>query len=224
MGGTLISYDGDVSTKTANPTTVKCMLNSVISTDDGRFMTGDLKGFYLGTDLDKFEYARIPIHLIPHHIIKLYYLKDKIINGHVYAEARKGVYGLPQAGRLANECLTKYLAHLGYIPGAHTHGFWKDTKSDLMFTLVIDDFGVRYTNKADAARLMHDLKQQYKVSEDWEGNRYIGLTIKWDYDLCTVEISMPGYVERALHRFSHPKPTRPQDSPHPWNAPHYGAK
>jgi hypothetical protein len=35
---------------------------------------------------------------------------------------------------------------------------------------------------------------------------------------------MPGYVERALRRFSHPKPTRPQDSLHPWNAPHYGAK
>jgi hypothetical protein len=49
MGGDLISYDGDVSTKTANLTTVKCMLNSVISTDDGRFMTGDLKDFYLGT-------------------------------------------------------------------------------------------------------------------------------------------------------------------------------
>jgi hypothetical protein len=76
----------------------------------------------------------------------------------------------------------------------YTHGLWKDTKSDLMFTLVVDDFGVQYTNKADAARLMqmHDLKQQCKVSEDWAGTRYIRLTIKWDYDLRTVGISMPG--------------------------------
>jgi hypothetical protein len=35
-----------------------------------------------------------------------------------------------------------------------------------------NDFGVRYTNKADAARLMHNLKQQYKVSENLAGTRY----------------------------------------------------
>jgi hypothetical protein len=53
-------------------------------------MTGDSKDFYLGTDLEDYEYARIPVHLIPDHIIDLYDLKDKIVNGHVYAEARKG--------------------------------------------------------------------------------------------------------------------------------------
>jgi hypothetical protein len=146
MGGNLIFYDGDVSTKTAGLTTVKCMLNSVISTKNGRFMTGDLKAFYLGTDLVDYEYARIPIHLIPAHIIELYDLKDKIVNGHVYAEARKGMYGLPQAGRLANDKLTKFLAPHGYIPYVHTHGLWRDTKSNLMFTLVVDDFGVRTPN------------------------------------------------------------------------------
>ena len=35
---------------------------------------------------------------------------------------------------------------------------------------------------------------------------------------------MPGYVEKALQRFEHPAPKRPQDSPHPWTAPVYGAK
>jgi hypothetical protein len=35
---------------------------------------------------------------------------------------------------------------------------------------------------------------------------------------------MPGYVEAALHKFQHPAPTRPEDSPHAWNQPTYGAK
>jgi hypothetical protein len=215
--------NGDVSTKTAGLITVKCMLNSVISTKNGRFMTGDLKDFYLGTDLDDYKYARIPVHLIPAHIITLYNLEDKIVNGHVYAEARKGMYGLPQAGRLVNDRLTKFLEPRGYVPCKHTYGLWRDTKSDLMFTLVVDDFGIRYTKKADAKRLMDTLKLQYKVSKDWEGSRYIGFTLKWDYIGRTVELSMPGYVERALLRFAHPAPTRTQDSPqHPWTAPRYG--
>jgi hypothetical protein len=134
------------------------------------------------------------------------------------------MYGPPQAGKLANDRLVKFLDPMGYVPCAHTHGLWQDTKSDLMFTLVVDNFGVRYTKKADATRLMETLKLQYKVSEDWDGTRYIGLTLKWDYNGRTFEISMPGYVERALSRFSHPSPTRPQDSPHPWNAPRsYGS-
>jgi hypothetical protein len=181
MGGNLFFYDGDVSTKTARLTTIKCMLNSIISTKNGRFMTGDLKDFYLGTDLDDYEYARITIHLIPAHIIALYNLEDKIVHGHVYVEARKGMYGLPQAGRLANDRLTKFLEPRGYVPCTHTHGLWRNTKSDLMFTLVVDDFGIRYTQEADATRLMDTLKLRYKVSEDWMGSRYIGLTLKWDY-------------------------------------------
>jgi hypothetical protein len=35
---------------------------------------------------------------------------------------------------------------------------------------------------------------------------------------------MPGYIERALQRFTHPLPTRPQHSPHAWTKPIYGAK
>jgi hypothetical protein len=89
---------------------------------DGRFMTGDSKDFYIGTDLEDDEYARIPVHLIPSHIIDLYDLKDKVANGHVYAEACKGMYGLPQAGKLANDQLTKCLKPRGYVTGAHTHG------------------------------------------------------------------------------------------------------
>jgi hypothetical protein len=156
MGGNLIHYDGDVSTKMADPlTTVKCMINSVVSTPNGRFMADDLKDFYLD-----YKYEHISVHMIPTHIIDLYQLRDKIVDGHVYAEAcKEAMYGRPQAGKLANDRLQKYLAPLGYEPCAHTHGLWRrDTNSDLIFTLVVDDFGVRYTNKADATKLMPDLK------------------------------------------------------------------
>jgi hypothetical protein len=51
-GGNLVDYPGDVSTKTANITTIKILLNSVLSTPDARFMTIDLKDFYLNTPME----------------------------------------------------------------------------------------------------------------------------------------------------------------------------
>jgi hypothetical protein len=100
MGGDHIVYTGDVSTKTADITTAKLMFNSVISTPNARFMVGNIKDFYLGTDMEEYECARIPLSLIPQSIIDLYNLKHKIVDGYVYAECRKGMYGLPQPGGL----------------------------------------------------------------------------------------------------------------------------
>jgi len=187
-------------------------------------MTGDLKDFYLGTPLARYEYMRIPVAMLPDEILDHYNLRPLIHNGHVYVEIQKGMYGLPQAGRIANERLQRFLEPHGYRPVPITPGLWKHDTRDLAFTLVVDDFGVKYTNENDAKHLMSILHQQYKVSEDWTGTRYVGLTLKWDYDARTCDISMPGYIERALQRFKHPKPTRAQDSPHAYQKPMYGAK
>jgi hypothetical protein len=108
------------------------------------------------------------------------------------------MYGLPQAGRIANDRLVAFLEPHGYVPCPLTPGLWKHHHSDLMFTLVVDDFGVRFTQKSDAEQLMATLSQLYVVSEDWEGSRYCGLTIDWNYDQRTVDISIPGYIDRAL--------------------------
>jgi hypothetical protein len=91
MGGDCIVYTGNVSTKTADITTVKLMFNSVISTPNARFMVGDIKDFYLGTDMEEYEYACIPLSLIPQLIIDLYGLKHKIVDGYVHAKCRKGM-------------------------------------------------------------------------------------------------------------------------------------
>ena len=56
------------------------------------------------------------------------------------------------------------------------------------------------------------------------GDRYVGLTLDWDYDKRTVTLSMPGYIERMLQRFTHPCPPKSEDAPHAWGKPQYGAK
>ena len=93
-----------------------------------------------------------------------------------------------------------------------------------LFCLTVDDFGIRYTGKPDALHLRDTLQEHYTITEDWEGNTYCGINILWNYKDKWVDISMDGYVQKALQRFKHPKPTRPQHAPSKWTAPIYGAK
>lgn len=52
---------------------------------------------------------------IPSDVIEHYNLKEKAtLEGLVYVEVRKGMYGLPQAGLLAQELLEKRLDKHGY--------------------------------------------------------------------------------------------------------------
>jgi hypothetical protein len=219
-----IAYAGSITTTTTDITTTKLLFNSVVSTPNGRFMTIDLKDFYLCSDLPKYECVRIPIYMIPPSIIDLSKLHNKIYSGHVYTKVRKGMYDLPQAGKLANDCLRGFLEPHGYyVPCAITPGLWKHNVSNLMFSLVVDDFGIRYTNKKDVKHLIIVLQKEYKCTIHWAGERYIGLTLHWNYAQRYVDISMPGYIAHALQRFAHPAPTRPQHSPLAWSAPVYGA-
>ena len=70
---------------------------------------------------------------------------------------------------------------------------------------------------------MNALKEDYTISHDWEGKRYIGLTIDWDYEKQEFHISMLGYIEDALMRFKNSRPRTPQDQPNPHVPPNYGA-
>jgi hypothetical protein len=129
VGGNRIVYDGNVSTPTADLTTVKTLLNSVLSTPSARFMTIDIKDFYLNTPMERFEYMRIPTKFIPPAISEQYNLASLVHHDHVMVEIRKGMYGLPQAGILANQRLVKHLQEHGYHPTPHTPGLFRhDTR------------------------------------------------------------------------------------------------
>ena len=105
VGGNLIKYPGELTTRTADLTTTKDMWNSVISTQNARYMCADVKNFYLCTPLERYEYMRMPINLIPQEFIDLYDLGSKVKNGYVYIEIQCGMYALPQARILANKLL-----------------------------------------------------------------------------------------------------------------------
>jgi hypothetical protein len=58
------------------------------------------------------------------------------------------------------------------------------------------------------------LEEHYEVSTDWEVSKFAGIDLKWDYDKRTCRLTMDGYINEVLIRYGHPKPTKPQHSPH----------
>ena len=93
-----------------------------------------------------------------------------------------------------------------------------------IFSLVVDDFSIKYQRREDAEHLTNALQDLYKITIDWQGTKYCGLNLEWNYQARTVTISIPGYIKKMLQKFKHKIPSRKQDAPHRWNIPQYGQK
>ena len=134
------------------------------------------------------------------------------------------MYGLPQVGKLAHEKLKKLLHSCSYHPTPHTPGLWTHKRKDIYFSLVVDNFGVNYTKESDGQELIQLLCTPYTVTTDFTGVKYYGLTLLWDYNNRTVQLSMPGYIKAALLRFQHETPTRPGHAPYKYINPTYSTQ
>ena len=59
-------------------------------------------------------------------------------------------------------------------------GLWKHETRPIQYTLVVNDFGVKYNRHEHAEHLKKVLEEHYKVTTDWSGSQYIGIHLKWD--------------------------------------------
>ena len=97
--------------------------------------------------MDDPEYMRIAADLIPQDFIEENSLQDKIKDGYIYMRIIRGIYGLPQSARLVNELLKKRLEAYGCREVKHTPGLFKHNWRPVWFTLVVDDFWIKYIGK-----------------------------------------------------------------------------
>jgi hypothetical protein len=105
VGGDKLDFPGLTATQCASLTTTKCLLNSTISTPKAKFMVLYVRNVYYATPMEGYKYMKLPIKLIPQESIDQYHLLDLVHDGYVYIEIRKGMPGLKQAGRIANDQL-----------------------------------------------------------------------------------------------------------------------
>jgi hypothetical protein len=151
VGGDRVHYPFDAGMPTADLLTVKLLINSVISTPGARFFTMDIKNFYLCTPMSRYEYMRLKFLDMPEDGIEHNKLRNIATpDGYIYCEIRQGMYSLPQAGIIAQELLAKRLKEHGYSQSKTTPGLWKHKWRPIIFSLVINNFGVKYVGKEHA--------------------------------------------------------------------------
>ena len=85
-----------------------------------------------------------------------------------------------------------------------TLGLWKHNSHPISFTLVVVDFGVKYVGREHLDHLIQALNDEYEITVDLQGSYMLGMTIKWDYINKHVDVSMLGYINKALQNFSSP--------------------
>ena len=107
------------------------------------------------------------------------------------------MYGLPQAGRIANDALVLHLAKDDYHQSKMIPGLFHHESRPVSFCLVVDDFGIKYAGKENAEHLINTLKSKYTITIDWEAKQFCGINLTWDYKNRTVDMDMPKYVENA---------------------------
>lgn len=91
-----------------------------------------------------------------------------------------------------------------------------------MFTLVVDDFGIKSHGQEHLDHLLQTLRQLYTIKTG-DGSKYLGLTLEWDYHNRSVAKSMPGHLAKNLKRFNVIL-KRPTYTPGGYVAPVYGSK
>ncbi len=142
------------------------------------------------------------LSLFPIWIVEQYNLKTLTKDSWVHLEMRHTVWGLAQAGILANKPLQQNLAPFGYYKCINTPSLWYHKTCPITFTLIVDNFGVKFIDKADVDHLIASIKMTYILTKDWTGDLYCGTKLGWDYVNWTIDISMPGCIKKNFKSMS----------------------
>ena len=174
-----INYDGLTKANTAALSTVKILLQSVVS-NNANCMTLDIKDFYLMTPLPHIPLKSSRPRSSRSTITQSYLKLPKVCTA--YRTRRKLLkINLSSVLQLTATCLFRHV-----------------NNGVALFTLVVDDFGVKFHVSSGADNLIRCLQLYYILTIKKEATKYLGLTIAVDKVARKVRISAPGVIAKAL--------------------------
>ena len=178
-GGNLIKYPGSTSTLTTGIVTIKIHWNSIILTSNNKYYSIDIKDFYLNSLLGVFEYMRILFNILLQYIIIQYNLLSIVAkDSFTYMEVNSSICGLLQVEQLAHDNLVAYLAPYNYVLVKYTPGLWVYKSNSISFTLIVDNFCIKYSSETQLQYLIDALKAKYTITIDMSESLHIGVSLK----------------------------------------------
>ena len=76
-------------------------------------------------------------------------------------------FALKQSGKIAHDDLIQNLNKYGYVQAKNTDGLCVHGLRNISFTLLVDDFGIQYTNRDDVNHLISVMRGKYKFKVDF---------------------------------------------------------
>jgi hypothetical protein len=201
--------------------TVHCLLNSVVS-GHAFFGTIDLTDFYLGThpQFIKIYIASYSLEVLSRLRLHPFVQTDKHSKKYIIFHADKTLYGVKEAGKLSNLQLVRLLLSFGFVETS-TPCLFRHPTRPITFCLVVDDFGVKHTDRHDFDYLFSCLATLYHVKAHPLASRFLGFTIHHDRQARTLSLAYPGYIDALLARLR-PEGIRPCSTPSVYVHPRYG--
>lgn len=102
-----------------------------------------------------------------------------------------------------------------------------NTNTNITFSLVLDNFRVRYIDKTDTDHLLTTIHKKFPIKVNWKEDYFLGMILEWDYKQVhskrNVGLSMLGYVKKALIKFKHHF-IKQEFAASPYKDPIYGRK
>ena len=141
--------------------------------------------------MNRYDYMCLPLYSIPDKIIVHFKLLAPASDIWVYLKIRKGMPGLKQAGIISNDRLTLHFAKHRYAPVPCTPLLWAQAHLPVMFSLVVNNFDVKYIGDASAHHLIAIPRILYTIYADWSRSLFCAFTLAWDYANRTGNVSMP---------------------------------
>ena len=134
------------------------------------------------------------------------------------------MHGLPQAVIIAKNLLAQCLDNYGNFQVKNTPLLWRHVWHPILFKLIINDFGIGYVGFYHSDHIMSVLKMYYEnITTYLEGLLYWVIIMKWDDAKWYFNISIPGYLNNAIHQFNNEKPKNSQHKVYPSPQRTYGA-
>ena len=130
---------------------------------------------YLMLMLPDPEYVQFQYDLFPPRIREHYGLDALVIDGYVYARINRAWCGIKQSGKIVHDDLVAHLEQFGYVPAGFTDGLFVHKTRKISFTLVVDDFGIKYHRQEDVEHLIKAMRSKYTFKVDYQAKQYIGI-------------------------------------------------
>jgi len=166
-------------------------------------LLGNLKDFYLGTPMLPLDYAymHIPVTVLPPDIMDHYDLHGLIHDGHVYVEIQCGMYACHKLVRLL---MTRSNSSCSLMATTHTplilaSGNMTPATSTSPWLLVIFPCVTPTMMMPPISWLC-----SMAITKSPKIGKLTNIAVSLCYDWCTMDISMPGYIEHATYTPSDP--------------------